>query len=221
MWNNGNSDGLYSWAPKSLQVVAAAMKLKGRKVMTNLDTILKSRDVPLPTKVWLIKAMLFPVVTYRCESWTIKKVKSLGRVQLFATLWTVAYQAPPSMGFSRQEYWSGLPFLLTGDLLNPGIKPGSPTLSADTLPSKPPGKPRRKLDHKKSWAPKDWCFWTVLLEKTLESPLNCKEIQPVHPEGNQSWIFIGSIDVEAETPILWPPDVKNWLIGKDPDAGKD
>ena len=73
------------------------------------------------------------------------------------------------------------------------------------------------LDYKESWVPKDWCFWTLVLEKTLESALECKEIQPVHPKGNQSWIFIGRTEVEAETPILWPPDAKNWLLGKDPD----
>ena len=78
-----------------------------------------------------------------------------------------------------------------------------------------------ELDYKESWAPKNWCFWTVVLEKTLESPLDCKEIQPVHPKGNQPWIFIGRTGAEAETPILWPPDAKNWLIGKDTDAGKD
>ena len=78
-----------------------------------------------------------------------------------------------------------------------------------------------ELVYKESWAPKNWCFWTVVLEKTLESPLDCKEIQPVHPKGDKSWVFIGRIDVEAETPILWPPDVKKWLIWKDPDAGKD
>ena len=78
-----------------------------------------------------------------------------------------------------------------------------------------------ELDCEESWAPKNRCFWTVVLEKTLESPSNNKEIQPVHPKGNQSWIFIGRIDAEAETPIMWPPVVKNWLIGKDPDAGKD
>ena len=78
-----------------------------------------------------------------------------------------------------------------------------------------------ELDYKESWASKNWCFWTVVLEKTLESPLDCKEIQPVHPKGHQSWIFIERTDAEAETPILWPPDVKNWLIWKDPDAGKD
>ena len=78
-----------------------------------------------------------------------------------------------------------------------------------------------ELDYKESWAPKNWCFWTVVLEKTLESPLDCKEIKLVNPKGNQSWIFIGRTDVEAETPVFWPPYVKSWLIGKDPDAGKD
>ena len=78
-----------------------------------------------------------------------------------------------------------------------------------------------ELDNKEDWAPKNWCFWTVVLEKTLESPLDCKEIQPVHPKGDQVWVFIGRTDVEAETPILRPPDGKNWLIGKDPDAGED
>ena len=77
------------------------------------------------------------------------------------------------------------------------------------------------LDYKESWALKNWCFWAVLLEKTLESPLDCKEIQPVHPKGNRSWIFIGTIDDAADIPILWPPDGKNWLIGKDTDIGKD
>ena len=78
-----------------------------------------------------------------------------------------------------------------------------------------------ELDYKESWALKNWCFWTVVLEKTLGSPLDCKENQPVHPKGDQSWVFIGRTDSEAEAPILWPPDVKNWLTGKDPDAGKD
>ena len=76
-----------------------------------------------------------------------------------------------------------------------------------------------EFDYKKSWTPKNWCFWTVVLEKTPESPLDCKEIQPVHPKGNQSWIFTGRTDAEA--PMLWPPDAKNWLTGKDPDSGKD
>ena len=118
--------------------------LLGRKVMTNIDSILKSRDIALPTKICLVNTMVFPVVMYE---------------------------------------W--------------------------------------KLDYKESWVPKNRCFWAVVLEKTLESPLDCKEIQPVHPKGNKSWIFIGRTDAEAETPILWPHDVENWLIGKDPDAGKD
>ena len=78
-----------------------------------------------------------------------------------------------------------------------------------------------ELDYKESRAPKNWCFWTVVLEKTLERPWDCKEIQPVHPNGCQCWVFIGRTDVEAETPVLWPPDVKSWLIRKDPDVGKD
>ena len=78
-----------------------------------------------------------------------------------------------------------------------------------------------ELDYKESWVPKNWCFWTVVLEKTLESPLDCKEIQPVHPKGDQSWVFTGRTDAKAETPIVWPPDSRNWLIGKDPDPGKD
>ena len=78
-----------------------------------------------------------------------------------------------------------------------------------------------ELDYKESWVPKNWHFWTVALEKTLESPLGCKEVQPVHPKGNHSWVFIGRTDVEAKTPILWLPDAKSWLIWKDPDAGKD
>ena len=78
-----------------------------------------------------------------------------------------------------------------------------------------------ELDCKESWALKNWGFWTVVLEKTLESPLDCKEIQPVHPKGDQSWVFIGRTDAEAEAPVLWPPDVKNWLTGKNPNGGKD
>ena len=78
-----------------------------------------------------------------------------------------------------------------------------------------------ELDCEESWVPKNWCFWNVVLEKALESPLDCKEIQPVHPKGDQSWVFVGRTDAEAETPILWPPHVKSWLTGKDPDAGRD
>ena len=78
-----------------------------------------------------------------------------------------------------------------------------------------------ELDCEESWVPKNWCFWTVVLEKTLESPLDCKEIQPVHPKGGQSWVFTGRTDAEAKTPVLWPLQTKSWLIGKDPDAGRD
>ena len=78
-----------------------------------------------------------------------------------------------------------------------------------------------ELDHKESWMLKNWCFWTMVLEMTLQSPFDCKEVQPVHPKGNQSWIFIGRSDAEAETPILWPPDLKNWFLGKDFDIVKD
>ena len=113
--------------------------------MTNLDSIFKSRDISLPTKVHLVKAMVFPVVM----------------------LWI------------------------------------------------------RELDCEESWALKNWCFWTVVLEKTLKSPLDGKEIQPVHPKGHQSWVFIGRTNAEGETPVLWPPHVKSWLIGKDSDARRD
>ena len=78
-----------------------------------------------------------------------------------------------------------------------------------------------ELDCEESWAPKNWCFWTVVLEKTLESPLDCKKIQPVHPKGDQSWVFIGRTDAKAETPIFWPPHAKSWFIGKGPDSGRD
>ena len=119
--------------------------LLGRKVMINLDSILKSRVITLPTKVHIIKVIVFPGVMYGCESWSIKKAEC------------------------------------------------------------------QRID-----AIEVWCW-----KKTLESPLDWKEIQPVHPEGNHSWIFIGRTDAEAGTPILWPPDAKNWLSGKDPDVGKD
>ena len=126
-----------------------------RKAMTNLDSILKSRDMTLSTKVCLVKAMIFPVV-------------SMDVIQ-----------------YGCHPVWMS------------------------------------NLDYKESWAPKNWCFWTVVLKKTLESPLDCKEIQSVHPKGNQSWVFTGRTDVEAETPIFLLPDAKTWLIGRDPNAGED
>ena len=139
---------LSSWAPKSLQMVTTAMKIKrylllGRKATTNLNNILKSRDITLLTKVCILEAVWF--------------------------------------SSSHVKMW--------------------------------------ELDHKEGWAPNNWCFPTVVLEKTPESPFNSKEIQPVHPKGKHSWIFTGRTDAEAL--ILWPPDAKSWLTGKDPDAGKE
>ena len=184
--------------------------------MTNLDSILKNRGITLPTKVHRVKAMVFPVVIYGDEMVLVVLVAK--SCPTLVTPWTVAHQAPLSMGFYWQEYWSGLPFPSPRNLPDPGIEPWSPVLQADCLQTKLQGK---SFDHKESWAPKNWCFWTVVLEKTLKSPLYSQEIQPVHLKGNQSWIFIGRTDAEAKSPILWPPDVKNWLIRKDLDAGKD
>ena len=133
----------------------------------------------------------------------------------FVTPWTVSHQAPLSMKFSRQEYCNGLLSLKQRYYFaNKGQSSQSYGCSSNHVWM-------WELDYKESWALKNWCFWTVVLEKTLESPLDWKEIQPVHPKRNQSWIFIGRIEAEAETPILWPSDTKNWLIWKDPDAGKD
>ena len=132
-----------------------------------------------------------------------------------------AHQALPSLGFYRQEHWSGLPFPSPGDLPNPGIESGSPALQADSLLTELQIDMYRcwELVHKEGWEPKNWCFRTVVLEKTLPSPLDSNEIKPVNPKGNQLWIFIGRTDAEA--PIIWPPDSKSQLIGKDCDAGKD
>ena len=101
--------------------------------------------------------------------------------------------------------------------LNLGIKPTSPALAGRFFTTEPPGKPFTQFNHSFYY----WCFWTVVLEKALEGPLGCEEVQPVNSKGNQSWIFTGRTDADAETPILWPHDAKNWLIGKDPNAGKD
>ena len=138
----------------------------------------------------------------------------LSHVWLFATLWAVICQFPLSTGFSRQEYWSGLPFptfqkIFLSLRLNPHLF-RLLNWQVNFFVTEPVGKP----DYKEGWGPKTWHFWTVVLETTLESPLDCKGIQLVHPTWNQSWIFIGRSD--AETPILCPPDAKNWLIGKKP-----
>ena len=148
--NNGNSDWLFSWAPKSLQMVTTAMKLKDACSLEE-----KSYDQPRQH---------------------IKKQRHY-----------FANKGPSSQsyGFSSSHVWMW------------------------------------DLDYRESWAPKNWCFWTVVLEKTLVSPLDSRDIKPVHPKGDQSWIFIRRTDAQAETPIHWPPDSKSWLIWKDPDAGKD
>ena len=147
--NNGNSDRLYFLVLQNHCDGDCSHEIKrrlllGRKAMTNLDSMLKSKDFTLLTKVLLVKVMVFPVAMYGCE-----------------------------------------------------------------------------LVYKESWALKNWCFWTVVLEKTLESPFDCKEIKPVILKGNQSWIFIGMTGAKAETPLLWPPDAKNQLTGEDHDAGKE
>ena len=138
---------LYFWAPKFLQMSHEIKRrlLLGKKVMTNLDSIFKSRDITKANKG----------------------------------------SSSQGYGFSSSHVWMW------------------------------------ELDCEESWAPKNWCFWTVVLEKTLGSPLDCKEIQPVHSKGDQSCVFFGRNDAKAETPILWPPHAKCWLIGKDPDAGRD
>ena len=112
----------------------------------------------------------------------------------------------------------------SGSLIHHILKSGDITLSTKGLSSQGYNFSSShvwmwELDYKESWVQKNWCFWTVVLEKTLESPLDCKEIQPVHPKGHQSWVFIGRTDVKAETPIFWPPNAKSWLIWKDPDVG--
>ena len=183
----------------------------------------------------------FPSPIHESEKW---KWSSLSHVQLLVTPWTAAYQAPPPMGFSRQEYWSGFPlpspivyiYIYIIYMLAPWkksyykpkqhIKKQRHYFADKGLFSQGYGFSishvwMLELDYKENWAPKNWCFCTVVWEKTLESPKNCKEIQPAHSKGYQSWSFIGRTDVEAEAPILRPPDMKNWLLGKDPDAGKD
>ena len=150
IWGNSGNSGWLFLGSKITADGDCSHEIKrclflGRKVMTKLDSILKSRDITLPTKIRLLRAMVFPVVMYGCKSWTIKKAE------------------------------------------------------------------HRRID-----AFEVWCW-----RRLLRVPLDCKEIQPVHPKGDQSWVVIGRTDAEAETPVLWPPHSKSWLIGKDPDTGKD
>ena len=159
----------------------------------------------------------------------------LGRfscVWLFVTLWIVAHQALLPMAFSKWEYWSGLPCLFSRDLPNSGIKSTSPVSPASVCVFFTPGATDlhslwsslwfiKNKSHEEGWALKNLCFQIVVLEETFESPLDYKEIKPGDSRGNQSWKFNERADGEDEAPILWPPDVKNQLIGKDPDPGKD
>ena len=155
-------------------------------------------------------------------------------IQLHLTLCDPIDCSPPGSSLHRilqTRYWNGLPFPSPRNLPDPGIEPRSPALKADAFTvwatrEAPIGFSNShihmwELDHKKGWVPKNSCFRTVVLEKTLESPLVCKEIKLVSPKGNQPWIFIGRTGAEDEAPILWPPDAKSWIIGKDADVGKD
>ena len=188
--------------------------LLGRKVMTNLDSILESRDIPLPTKVHLVKAMVFPLVMYGCESWTVKEAEHR-RIDAFELwCWRRLLRVPWTAKRSNQSILkeTNPEYSLEGLMLNLKLQ-GYGFSSGHVW--------MWELDYKGSWAPKNWCFWIVVLDKILESPLYSKEIKPVSPKGNQSWTFIGRSDAEAEAPMLWPPDMKSWLIRIDPVVGKN
>ena len=182
-----------------------------------------------PPYTWMWpQNFLWPLLLGRKVMTNLLLLSRFNHVQLCVTPRTVAHQAASSMGFSRQEHWSGLQFpspMTNTDSLDSTLKSSDITLSTKVHLVKAMVFPvvmyGCELDYKESWALKNWCFWAGVLGKTLESPLDCKEIQPVHPKGNQSWMFIGRTDAEAEAPILWPPDAKSRLIWKDPDAGKD
>ena len=181
--------------------------------------------------------MVFLVVMHGCESWAIKKAATAAKsLQSCPTLCDPIHCSRPgspvpgilqarilewvAISFSNAWKWKWSCSVVSDPQWPHGLQP-SRLLHTSDFPGKSIGVGCHCLLHKESWAPKNWCFWTVVLEKTFESPLDCKEIQPVHPKGDQSWVFIRRNDVEAETPILWPPHVKSWLSGKDPHAGKD
>ena len=160
----------------------------------------------LPTEVHIVEVTVFPVVIYGCESWNTEKTEHQRIDALKLWCWRRLLRVPWTARRSNQSI----------------LKEINLDYSLERLMLKLQyfGHLMWELDYKESWVLKNWCFWTVVLEKTLESLLDCKEIQPVHPKGDQSWVFIGRIDAETETPIFCPPDAKNWLIGKEPDAGK-
>ena len=184
-----------------------------RKAMTNLDSILKSKDITLQIKVSLVKDVVFQVVMFWCEKLKVKLAQS------WPTLCVPMAYIVHGILQARILEWVAFP--LSRGSSQPRDRTQVSHISGDSLPAKPQGKSNTGVDYKERWALENWCFWTVMLEKTLDSPFDCKEIKSVSPKGNQSWIFIGRTDAKAETPILWPPDVKNWLFGKDPDPGKD
>ena len=204
--------------------------LLGWKVTTNLDSILKSRDITLPTKIHLVKAMVFPVVRYGCESWTIRKAERQRTDAFELWFWRRFWRVPRTARRSNRSILKEInpEYSLEGLMLKLKLQySGHQMQRADSLEyilmlRKIKGKRIRWLDSILDSMDTNLSkFWIVVLEKTLESPLDCQEIQLVHPKGNQSWVFTGGTDVEAETPILWPPDVESWLIWRDPDAGKD
>ena len=204
---------------------------------------IKNRDTVLLTTVCLVKAMVFPVVMYGWEGWTVKKAECWGidafELWCWRRLLGICWTAKRSnqsilMEISPECSLEGLMLKLKlqyfGHLMRRIDSLEDPDAGKDwwqegkgTIEDEMVGCHHRPNGHELGYekAMKNWCFWTVVLEKTLESLLDCKEIQPVHPNGNQSWMFIGRADAQAETPILWPPDVKNWLIWKDPEAEKD
>ena len=189
--------------------------LLGRKATTNLDNVLKSRDISLPTKVHIIKTIIFPVVMYGCEKWTINKDESDREVaQPYLTLCDHMDYTVHGVLQARILEWVAIPFSSASSQPRDGTQvshiAGRFFISWAIREA-----------HKESWAPKNWCFWIVMLEKTLENPSDSKDSKPVNPKGNQPWIFIERTDAEAEAPILWPSDVNSQLTGKDPDIGKD
>ena len=192
--------------------------LLGRKVMTNLESTFKSRDITLPTKVCLVKAMVFPVVIYGCESWTGKKAERR-RIDAFEMwCWRRLLRVPWIARRANQSILNEISpeYSLEGLMLKLKLQYcghliwRTNSLEKTMMLGKIEGWRRRgqqrmrwthprEMDYKESWAPKNWWFWTVVLEKTHESPLDCREIQPVHHKRNQSWIFIGRTDAKAET----------------------
>ena len=233
-----NSDRLYFLGSQNCHEIKRHL-LFGRKAMTNLDIILKSRDMTSPTKVHLVKAMMFPVVMKVCESWTIKKATAAKSRQSRPTLCDPIDGSPPgscpwdSLGKNTRV---GCHFLLQCMKVKSESEVAQLCLTLhDPMDCSLPGSSIHGISQarvlewgaiafsdKESWAPKNWCFWTVLLEKTPQSPLDSKENQPVHSKGNNSWMFIGrTIAEDATLSILWPRDAKSYLIWKDPDPGKD